>query len=92
MNMLIACKRFMERYGDEEMTLSRPILTIRDNYATALSSGSNGYITKVRVRDSQFEFYHNFWGGGWLTLEDFKKKFPRPYYQLKNLLEKEFMS
>lgn len=67
---------FQDKYGNEEVNLLSPILTIRDDYASPFSSGSNGYLTQVRIRDGHFEFYHNFWGPGWLTIREIRKSYP----------------
>lgn len=69
-------ERFKEKYGDKEIRLPSAILTIKDDYASPLCSGSNGHLTKVRLREGKFEFYHDWWAYGWLTTEEIKKDYP----------------
>ena len=69
-------EKFKEKYGNNEVELPVSILTIRDNYPSSFCSGSNGYLTKVRIRNDEFEFYHNWWAYGWLTVDEIKKEYP----------------
>jgi len=82
-------EKFKEKYGNKEVELPVSVLTIRDNYPSPLCSGSNGYLTKVRIRNDEFEFYHNWWAYGWLSFEDIKLKYPDAsckLYQIVNSL------
>lgn len=79
-------KRFIEKYGDKEVELPYPIMTIYDNYASPFSSGSNGYLKKVRVRNGKFEFYHDWWRYGWLTMEEIREQYPKAYGKLSSAI------
>ena len=78
---------FLKKYGNNEIKLPCNILTIRDNYASPFSSGSNGYLTKVRVKNSKFEFYHDWWNYGWSTKEEIKKEYPHVIRKLNKVIE-----
>lgn len=78
--------RFIEKYSDKEVELRYDILTIRDNYGSPFSSGSNGYLTKVRIRNRKYEFYHNWWSYGWLTREEIEKEYPCAACQLNSAI------
>ena len=65
--------RLVERIRGTEVKLPRPVLTIYDSYPDPFSSGSNGYITKVRVRSNALEFYHDWWDYGWKSYSEMKK-------------------
>lgn len=59
---------FKGRYGEGiEISVPNPVMTIRDNYASPFSSGSNGYIAKLRINKNthKFEYYHDWWAYGW---------------------------
>jgi len=67
---------FKKKYGEGvEIKVPNPVMTIRDNYPSPFSSGSNGYITKLRINPTThgFEYYHNWWNYGW----KFEKKYTR---------------
>lgn len=68
--------KFKNKYGDKEVKLPYEILTVYDSYASPFSSGSNGYITKVRVRNGVLEFYHNWWAYGWFSYNEMNEKYP----------------
>lgn len=77
---------FIAKYGESEIDLPKGILTIRDDYPSPFSSGSNGYITTVRVKNNQFEFYHDFWGGGWMSRKEVDNKFPHAGKRLDKMI------
>lgn len=79
-------KRFIEKYGDKEVELPYPIMTIFDDYPSPFSSGSNGYLEKVRVRNGKFEFYHDWWRYGWLTMEEIREQYPKAYKKLNSAI------
>jgi len=59
---------FQTKYGEgNEVKVPSPVLTVYDNYANPFSSGSNGYITKLRINKSthKFEYFHDWWAYGW---------------------------
>lgn len=66
--------RFLRKYGNKEVNLKDQILTIDDHYSWG--SGSVGYLTAVRVRNNKFEYYHNWWAGGWQTEDQLIKDYP----------------
>ncbi len=68
---------FKKKYGDKEVELERPVMSVCDNSPEPFSSGSNGYITKVRVKNSTLEFYHNWWRYGWFSYEEMHKDYSR---------------
>ena len=68
---------FKGKYGDREVELTSHVLTIYDSYANPFSSGSNGYITKARVRNNVLELYHDWWAYGWFPYEELAKKHPK---------------
>lgn len=78
---------FLEKYGEDEVKLPFEILTIQDNYAGPFSSGSNGYLTKVRLKNGEFEFYHNWWNYGWLSFEEIRKQYPCAACKLENCIK-----
>ena len=62
--------KFKQRYGiGIEVKIPKPVMTIRDDYPYALCSGSNGYISKVRINSEtdDLEYYHSWWKGGWFN-------------------------
>lgn len=69
---------FKRRYGNKEVELQQRVMTIMDSRASygPFSSGSNGYITKARVKDGVLEFYHDWWSYGWFSYDEMKKKWP----------------
>jgi len=70
-------EKFKKLYGNSEVKLPSHILTINDSYASPFSSGSNGYLTKVRLnKEDNFEFYHNWWAYGWISFDEVKEKYP----------------
>jgi len=77
---------FKKKYGDKIVELPRSILTIKDDYPCTFCSGSNGYLTKVRIKDNKFEFYHDWWAYGWLTVSDIYSKYPDAASQLKSVI------
>ena len=52
-----------------EVQVPKPVITIRDNYASPFSSGSNGYINKLRINKQthELEYYHDWWNYGWFN-------------------------
>lgn len=82
--------QFCQKYDNKEVEFSGRVMTIRDDYPSSHCSGSNGYLTKVRVKDGHFEFYHDWWRYGWLTLEEVKEEYPQVMrgleYELVRLL------
>ena len=72
----IDTEAFKEKYKEQEVKLSPAIMTIYDSYPSPLSSGSNGYLTKIRVRNNKFEVYHDWWSYGWLSIEEVERKYP----------------
>lgn len=77
-------KDFEKKYGNSEVELQHHILTIFDSYPSPFSSGSNGYLTKVRLRNGEFEFYHDWWAYEWLTESDVMHNYPDAYCKLNN--------
>ena len=69
--------QFCQKYGDKEVEFIGRLMTIRDDYPSTFCSGSNGYLTEVRVKDGHFEFYHDWWCYGWLTLDEVKEEYPQ---------------
>lgn len=67
---------FFKKYGDAEVKLPVDILTIKDDQCGPFSSGSNGHLTKIRLKSGQFELYHSWWAYGWLTIDEVKKQYP----------------
>ena len=65
-------KQFEGKYGNKEVELPRPLCVIRDNCASPFSSGSNGYIKKLRVKDGKLQYYLDFWNYGWYNADDGK--------------------
>ena len=74
---MINIEAFKKKYGDKEVKLEKAPMTIYDSYPSAYSSGSNGYITKVRVRNNTLEFYHDWWAYGWFSYSDMYKDYPK---------------
>ena len=74
---MVNIEAFKKKYGDKEVKLEKAPMTIYDNYPSAYSSGSNGYITKVRVRNNTLEFYHDWWAYGWFSYSDMYKDYPK---------------
>lgn len=66
--------RFLRKYGNKEVNLKDQIPTIDDHQSWG--SGSVGYLTAVRVRNNKFEYYHNWWAGGWQTEGQLIKDYP----------------
>lgn len=69
---------FLAKYGENEIKLPHPVLTISDNKPDPFSSGSFGYLTKARINEGMLEFYHDWWAYGWMTYEEAKQKYPCP--------------
>jgi len=65
-------KKFEDKYGKQEVKLPKPIEVINDSHPSPFSSGSNGYITKLRVKDGKLEYYLNWWAYGWYDANDGK--------------------
>ena len=65
-------QRFKEKYKDQEVELPRPLLVIRDDHPSPFSSGSNGYIKKLRARNGKLEYYLDWWDYGWHPADDGK--------------------
>lgn len=76
MNTELYTKRFKGKYGDSEIELSSPVITVYDNHSDPFSSGSNGYITKARVKNDVLEFYHDWWDYGWYSYKVMCEKYP----------------
>ena len=58
--------KFLERFGDQEVSIPNGgLCVIHDCHANPFSSGSNGYITKLRVRNNTLEYYLDWWDYGW---------------------------
>lgn len=74
---LLYAEAFKQKYGDKEVRIEKRIVTIYDNFPGPHSSGSNGYITKARVRDSVLEFYHDWWNYGWFSYKEMHKEYAR---------------
>lgn len=80
-------EQFKNRYGvGVEITIPKPVMTVRDDYASPFSSGSNGYITKLRInKDTNvFEYYHDFWNGGWKSDNKYKSQIRKALKQMLN--------
>ena len=84
--MNISKDKFYQKYGEKEVKLPWKILTIRDNYPGPLSSGSNGYLTKVRLKDGKFEFYHDWWDYGWLQFNEIEKQYPHTLLEIEECI------
>jgi len=81
-------EEFKKLYGNKEVELPSHILTINDNYASPFSSGSNGYLTKVRLnKDDKFEFYHDWWAYRWISFNEVKEKYPHTVSEIESLIE-----
>ena len=80
-------EEFKKLYGNEEVNLPSHILTINDSYASPFSSGTNGYLTKVRLNKDSFEFYHNWWAYGWISFDEVKEKYPCAACEIESLLK-----
>ena len=67
-------EEFFKKFGNQEIILPREIMVIRDDYAGPFSSGSNGYISKLRINPStkELEYYLNWWAYGWNKATDGK--------------------
>ena len=63
-------KQFEEKYGNEEVKLPLQVCVIKDDYPSSFSSGSNGYIKKLRVKDGKLEYYLDWWNYGWYDAND----------------------
>ena len=72
----LCVKLFKSKYGDREVELTPRVLTTDDRDAI-FGSGSNGYITKARVKDNVLEFYHDWWNYGWLSCEEMYQDYPK---------------
>ena len=79
-------EKFKEKYGNKEIKLPTDILTVKDDYSSTFCSGCNGYLTKVRIRNNEFEFYHNWWDYKWLSFNDIKRKYPNIVYKLNQII------
>ena len=69
---------FLNTYGaDIEVCLPEDICIGRDSCASPFSSGSNGYLTKIRLNGTtgKFEVYVDWWRPGWRgeDSKEFKK-------------------
>lgn len=54
--------RFINRFGiGNEVRLNEQICIIRDPFS------GNGYMDAIRYDGVDFEYYEDFWGGGWKT-------------------------
>lgn len=79
-------EKFKKLYGDREIDLPSDVLTINDSYASPFSSGSNGYLTKIRLNKDNFEFYHNWWRYGWISFDEVKEKYPCAASKVESLI------
>ena len=79
-------EKFKKLYGNREVELPSHVLTINDNYASPFSSGSNGYLTKIRLNNNNFEFYHNWWSYGWISFDEVKEKYPYAACKVESLI------
>ncbi len=68
---------FKKKYGDKEVELEKPVMSVYDNYAGPFSSGSNGYIKKARLNNGVLELYHDWWAYGWFSYEELHKEYAR---------------
>lgn len=68
--------RFTNKYGDNEIELPRPVVTIRDSRPDPFSSGSDGHITKARRNGDTLEFYHDWWAYGWVSHDEMERTYP----------------
>lgn len=75
-------EKFIDKYGVKEVELKPSIITIKD-YS---NSGSCGRLSKVRVRDNKFEFYHDWWAYGWLGIEEIEREYPCAACQLDDAI------
>jgi len=58
--------KFVQCFGEQEVRIPNGgLCVIHDSYASPFSSGSNGYITKIRVRKDKLEYYLDWWDYGW---------------------------
>lgn len=66
-------EEFFKKFGNQEIILPREIMVIRDDCGP-FSSGSNGYISKLRINPStkELEYYLNWWAYGWNKATDGK--------------------
>lgn len=85
--MLLLKEKFKKLYGSSEVKLPSSILTIYDSYASPFSSGSNGYLTKIRLNKDNCEFYHDWWNYGWLSFDEVKEKYPHTVCKIKSLIK-----
>lgn len=74
-NSKVYAEAFIKKYGDSEVKLRHPVLTIMDNRPDPFSSGANGYIKKARVRNGILELYHDWWAYGWYSYDDMYTKY-----------------
>ena len=65
-------KQFFGKYGNNEIELPKRICVIKDDYPCSFCSGSNGYITKLRIHDDKLEYYLDWWAYGWNPVTDHK--------------------
>ena len=79
-------EEFKKLYGNREIELPSHIITINDSYTSPFSSGSNGYLTKVRLNNDNFEFYHDWWSYGWISFDEVKEKYPCAAYKIESLI------
>lgn len=84
---MINKEEFKKLYGNREIELPFHIITINDSYASPFSSGSDGYLTKVRLnKEDNFEFYHDWWDYGWISFDEVKEKYPRAARCVESLI------
>lgn len=69
-------EEFKKLYGNREIELPSHIITINDSYTSPFSTWTNGYLTKVRLNNDNFEFYHDWWIYGWISFDKVKEKYP----------------
>ncbi len=85
--MATIIEEFKKLYGNREIDLPSHIITINDNHSSPFSSGANGYLTKVRLNKDNFEFYHDWWNYGWISLDEVKEKYPCAACKVKSLID-----
>lgn len=79
-------EKFKKLYEDRKIELPFHVLTINDNYASPFSSGSNGYLTKIRLNKDNFEFYLDWWSYGWISFDEVKEKYPCAACKIESLI------
>ena len=81
-------EEFKKIYGNKEIELSPHIITINDSHASSFSSGSNGYLTKIRLnKENNFEFYHDWWEYEWISFDEVKEKYPYAACKIESLIK-----